>query len=127
MSAVNPDRTPAAAARLTRALDLLKRRKSDDAAHQGATISELCRLAGVSRTPYIDIIRECSPSCAGSKGAPHILSDSGRCPLGLQINRTCKISLRSWPLWSITTTPPTVRRARCSIVVIDNFLNSDAS
>jgi AcrR family transcriptional regulator len=49
MSPVHPDRTPAAAARLTKALDLLKRRKSDDAAHQGATISELCRLAGVSR------------------------------------------------------------------------------
>jgi len=50
MSAVHPDRTPAAAARLTKALDLLKRRKSDDDAQQGATISELCRLAGVSRS-----------------------------------------------------------------------------
>lgn len=49
MSAVHPDRTPAAGARLTKALDLLKRRKSGDATHQGATISELCRLAGVSR------------------------------------------------------------------------------
>ena len=49
MPAINPDRTPAAAARLSKSLALLKRRKSDDASHQGATISELCRLAGVSR------------------------------------------------------------------------------
>jgi AcrR family transcriptional regulator len=49
MPAVHPDRTPAAAARLVKALDVLKRRKSDDAGHQGATISALCRLAGVSR------------------------------------------------------------------------------
>ena len=47
MSAAHPDRTPAAAARLTKALDVLKRRKGDG--HQGATISELSRLAGVSR------------------------------------------------------------------------------
>lgn len=49
MPAVHPDRTPAAAVRLTKALGILKRRKGDGAAHQGATISELCRLAGVSR------------------------------------------------------------------------------
>jgi AcrR family transcriptional regulator len=49
MSAAHPDRTPAAAARLTKALDVLKRRKGDGAGHQGATISELSRLAGVSR------------------------------------------------------------------------------
>jgi AcrR family transcriptional regulator len=49
MPTINPDRTPAAAARLSKALSLLKRRKSGDAARQGATISELCRLAGVSR------------------------------------------------------------------------------
>ena len=47
MPAVHPDRTPAAAARLTKALGVLKRSKSD--AQQGATISQLCRLAGVSR------------------------------------------------------------------------------
>lgn len=49
MPTINPDRTPAAAARLSKALALLKRRKSGDAVWQGATISELCRLAGVSR------------------------------------------------------------------------------
>lgn len=49
MPTIHPDRTPEAAARLGKALALLKRRSSADAAHQGATISELCRLAGVSR------------------------------------------------------------------------------
>src|SRR5271168_5646985 len=49
MPSVHPDRTPAAAVRLTKALGVLKRRKGDATAHQGATISELCRLAGVSR------------------------------------------------------------------------------
>jgi AcrR family transcriptional regulator len=49
MPTINPDRSPAAAARLSKALALLKRRNSGDAARQGATISELCRLAGVSR------------------------------------------------------------------------------
>jgi hypothetical protein len=47
MPSVHPDRTPAAAARLTKALSVLKRNKGD--ATQGATISQLCRLAGVSR------------------------------------------------------------------------------
>jgi AcrR family transcriptional regulator len=46
---INPDRTPAAADRLKKALALLKRRNNGDAARHGATISELCRLAGVSR------------------------------------------------------------------------------
>ncbi len=49
MATIHPDRTPAAAARLTKALALLKRRNGTDAARHGATISELCRLAGVSR------------------------------------------------------------------------------
>jgi AcrR family transcriptional regulator len=48
MPTIHPDRTPEAAARLSKALALLKRRNSD-AARQGPTISELCRLAGVSR------------------------------------------------------------------------------
>ena len=47
MPAAHPDRTPAAAARLTKALSVLKRNKGD--ATQGATISQLCRLSGVSR------------------------------------------------------------------------------
>ncbi|HEY2533250.1 MAG TPA: helix-turn-helix domain-containing protein [Xanthobacteraceae bacterium] len=47
MPAVHPDRTPAAAARLTKALGVLKHSKGD--ATQGATISQLCRLVGVSR------------------------------------------------------------------------------
>lgn len=49
MPTVHPDRTPAATVRLTKALGVLKRRNGDATAHQGATISELCRLAGVSR------------------------------------------------------------------------------
>ena len=49
MTAIHSDRTPEAAARLTKALALLKRGDGADAARQGATISELCRLAGVSR------------------------------------------------------------------------------
>jgi AcrR family transcriptional regulator len=49
MPTIHSDRTPEATARLTRALALLKRRNGADAARQGATISELCRLAGVSR------------------------------------------------------------------------------
>lgn len=49
MPTIHPDRTPEAAARLGKALALLKRRNSADAARQGPTISELCRLAGVSR------------------------------------------------------------------------------
>lgn len=49
MPTIHPDRTPAAAERLNKALALLKRRNTGDAAGQSATISELCRLAGVSR------------------------------------------------------------------------------
>jgi|SRR5580698_383716 AcrR family transcriptional regulator len=49
MPTIHPDRTPAAADRLNKALALLKQRNKGDAAWQGATISELCRLAGVSR------------------------------------------------------------------------------
>ena len=49
MAEVHPDRTPAAATRLTKALEVLKRRKGDGDIGQGATISELCRLSGVSR------------------------------------------------------------------------------
>lgn len=49
MPTIHPDRTPDAAGRLSKALALLKRRNSADAARQGPTISELCRLAGVSR------------------------------------------------------------------------------
>jgi AcrR family transcriptional regulator len=49
MPTIQSDRTPEATTRLTKALALLKRRNSADAARQGATISELCRLAGVSR------------------------------------------------------------------------------
>lgn len=49
MAELHPDRTPAAATRLARALEVLKRRKGDGDIGQGATISELCRLAGVSR------------------------------------------------------------------------------
>lgn len=49
MPTIHPDRTSAATARLSKALALLKRRNGTDAARHGATISELCRLAGVSR------------------------------------------------------------------------------
>lgn len=49
MPKIHPDRTSAAAARLSKALALLKRRNGADSSRQGATISELCRLAGVSR------------------------------------------------------------------------------
>jgi len=48
MPTIHPDRTSAATARLSKSLALLKRRNGTDARH-GATISELCRLAGVSR------------------------------------------------------------------------------
>jgi len=46
---IHPDRSPAAAARLKRAFDLLKQQSGGDRPTQGATLSELCRLAGVSR------------------------------------------------------------------------------
>jgi hypothetical protein len=49
MPEIHPDRTPAAALRLTKALEVLKRRKGDGDIGQRATISELCRLSGVSR------------------------------------------------------------------------------
>jgi hypothetical protein len=49
MAEIHPDRTPAAATRLAKALEVLKRRKGDGEIGQGATISELCRLSGVSR------------------------------------------------------------------------------
>jgi len=49
MPTIHPDRTSAAATRLREALALLKRRNSADADRQGATISEVCRLSGVSR------------------------------------------------------------------------------
>lgn len=49
MPPMHPDRGPAAAARLKRAFDLLKQRSGGDTPAQGATLSELCRLAGVSR------------------------------------------------------------------------------
>jgi AcrR family transcriptional regulator len=48
MPPIHPDRGPTAAARLKRALELLTQR-SDDIPTQGATLSELCRLAAVSR------------------------------------------------------------------------------
>ena len=49
MPALHPDRTPAAATRLARALKLLTQRRGAEAPPQTATLSELCRLAGVSR------------------------------------------------------------------------------
>ena len=49
MPTIHSDRTSEATARLTKALALLKRRSGADTARQGGTISELCRLAGVSR------------------------------------------------------------------------------
>lgn len=49
MPTIHPDRRPAAAARLARALEVLSQRHDDDRCTQGATLSELCRLAGVSR------------------------------------------------------------------------------
>ena len=49
MGEIHPDRTPAAATRLTKPLEVLKRRMGDGDIGQGATISELCRLSGVSR------------------------------------------------------------------------------
>lgn len=49
MPILHADRGPAAAARLVRALEVLNQRRDDDAPHQGATVAELCRLAGVSR------------------------------------------------------------------------------
>lgn len=49
MPTIQSDRTPEATARLIKALALLKRRGNTNAARQAATISELSRLAGVSR------------------------------------------------------------------------------
>lgn len=49
MPTIHADRTPEATARLTKALALLKQREGTDAPRHGATISELCRLSGVSR------------------------------------------------------------------------------
>jgi AcrR family transcriptional regulator len=49
MSAVHPDRGPAAAARLTHALEILRQKQGADDSAPGLTVSELCRLARVSR------------------------------------------------------------------------------
>jgi AcrR family transcriptional regulator len=49
MPEIHPDRTPAAATRLAKALEVLERRNGNGDIGQGATISELCRLSGVSR------------------------------------------------------------------------------
>lgn len=49
MPTIHPDRGPAAAERLTRALEVLKQKRETDSSAPGLTVSELCRLAGVSR------------------------------------------------------------------------------
>jgi AcrR family transcriptional regulator len=49
MPIIHADRSPATAARLVRALEVLNQQRDGDAPHQGATVAELCRLAGVSR------------------------------------------------------------------------------
>jgi hypothetical protein len=49
MPMIHPDRRPAAAARLARALEVLSQPHDDDGCTQGATLSALCRLASVSR------------------------------------------------------------------------------
>jgi AcrR family transcriptional regulator len=49
MPTIHPDRGPAAAARLTRALEALQQKREIDPPNQGVTLAELCRLAGVSR------------------------------------------------------------------------------
>jgi AcrR family transcriptional regulator len=46
---IHPDRGPAAAERLVRALEVLQQKRETDDSAPGVTISELCRLAGVSR------------------------------------------------------------------------------
>ena len=43
--------------------------------------------------PYIDIIREFSPSCADSKGALHAHPDHGPCPRAGQISPYFRTSL----------------------------------
>jgi hypothetical protein len=49
MPTIHPDRRPAAAARLARALEVLSQSHDDNRCTQGATLSALCRLASVSR------------------------------------------------------------------------------
>jgi AcrR family transcriptional regulator len=49
MPTPHADRGPAVAARLAGALELLTQHSDNDIPHQGATVSELCRLAGISR------------------------------------------------------------------------------
>jgi AcrR family transcriptional regulator len=49
MPTIHPDRGQATAARLTRALEVLRQRQGTDDSAPGLTVSELCRLAGVSR------------------------------------------------------------------------------
>lgn len=49
MPTLNPDRGPRAAQRLARALEVLKQKRGADDCGPGLTVSELCRLAGVSR------------------------------------------------------------------------------
>lgn len=49
MPTLNPDRGPRAAQRLMRALEVLKQKRGTDDSAPGLTVSELCRLAGVSR------------------------------------------------------------------------------
>jgi hypothetical protein len=49
MPTIHPDRRPAAAARLARALEVLGQPHDGNSCAQAATLSELCRLASVSR------------------------------------------------------------------------------
>jgi hypothetical protein len=73
----------------------LSRPPADGAVHQGATISELSRLAGVSRNAVIDIAQRFSPSCAANKGAPQIRPDNGPCAPEGQTNPYFRTSFRS--------------------------------
>src|ERR1039458_580776 len=86
------DRGPAAAARLVRALEVLDQRRYGEVPHQGATVAELCRLAGVSRNSVyrynpdiVTALRLQQRGSAPDNGARH--SHAGPAPsdnIGLQ-------------------------------------------
>jgi AcrR family transcriptional regulator len=92
MPILHADRSPAAAARLVRALEVLDQRRDGDVPRQGATVAELCRLAGVSRNSvyryHPDIVTALRLQQRGSapdNGARH--SHAGPAPsdnIGLQ-------------------------------------------
>jgi AcrR family transcriptional regulator len=127
MPTIHSDRTPEATARLNKALGLLKRRNGADAPRQGATISELCRLAGVSRNAIYRYHPKILAALRRLQGRP--ADPPGQWARSAHAVDHARLQDQLSKLAALVdiTTPPTARRAPCLIVGIDSSPNSGAS